>query len=198
MLKTEQWSFQSSNGYNFSAFILPTQSLLLKEHAGPLPAKVLFWGVQLMCLSSCLCLCLKSEKWQCQGQSEKKKKYRWLSGFRKGLVDTGWRGPFLCILAQTGVFFGFVGAPFFTIGWQCLVRKKGSLVTIVSSLRSGCDLVWFPDPSRRDGRYDTIIDTTDTDTDTYSIDTWFLASSIRYLIKLTWRIVFQGPWSCRS
>ena len=32
----------------------------------------------------------------------------------------------------------------------------------------------------RDGRYDTtIIDTTDTDT--YSIDTWFLATLIQYL-----------------
>jgi len=29
-----------------------------------------------------------------------------------------------------------------------------------------------------------IIDTTDTDTDTYSIDTWFLATPIRYLAHL--------------
>ena len=152
--------------------------------------------------SSCVCLHVYVCVWKTKNDSVKakprRKKKWWLSGFRKGLVDTGWRGPFLCFLAQMGVFFGFVGAPFLTIGWQFLVRKKGSLVTIVSSLMSGCDLVWFPDPSRRDGRYHTIIDTTDTDTHTYSIDTWFLASSIRYLIKLTWRIVFQGPWSCRS
>ena len=37
-----------------------------------------------------------------------------------------------------------------------------------------------------------IIDTTDTDTDTYIIDIWFLACSIRYLIKLTWCIVLAG------
>ena len=38
----------------------------------------------------------------------------------------------------------------------------------------------------RDEQYDTrIIDSTDTDTDTYSIDTWFLATLIRYLINIS-------------
>jgi len=41
---------------------------------------------------------------------------------------------------------------------------------------------WHCDVNTRAGRYDTtIIDTTDTDTSSCSIDTWFLAIPIRYL-----------------
>jgi len=42
----------------------------------------------------------------------------------------------------------------------------------------------------RDGRYDTtIIDTTDTDTSSCSIDTWLLATPIRYLAHVMYFIV---------
>ena len=48
----------------------------------------------------------------------------------------------------------------------------------------------------RDGRYDTtIIDTTDTDTSSCSIDTWFLATPIRYLAHVMHFIV---PGTCRT
>ena len=67
------------------------------------------------------------------------------------------------------------------------IRKLGRSVQILYMIFTTVT-VSTSYPWTRDGRYDTrIIDTTDTDTD--SIDTWFLASSIRYLIKLTWCIV---------